>query len=511
MTRRCVTLLLVAFLAPGNIQAFRSRERHQLREIRILLDSSSSPTSPTLLRAAAQTLKGIAKEARGKLETLRVARLQDRTWMALEELGRTSQQADWILEALKGKVERNPDASEPGLQLARFERKNGWTQDALWRLERLWVHGVGTEEERTQVGKELFLTRLQLAEGRAGGHLEAARSLGERLLPRLDRRERAEVEQELSRIATIERNFEQALSYLDASSQVLVLSHAERRQYKVLQRLVAARRGGEVTEAAPSSHFTVLIGERIPFAQAEVYRQVFDLARETVGRSLDFFPEGNLLVQVLVDEDYVRILSPHSLGVRDKEGILLRRPPVQKPSELKATAIHEYAHHALASLSLPGKLPRWFQEGVAQYLESSKVPMAVYRRVLASWRAKALPEIQELEGFQPGDLRRARVLYDTSLLLVAFLIQQAGPGALGRIARGVARGTTFQKVFEEVATRPPGDFLLRWREALLDQIRARLRAEQGESEDPEDLYVGPPVENDQDFLRAPGIWIEESP
>lgn len=469
-------LALVAVPAVGAAQQVR-----QLESLIAQVDGSGASMGVADLRGALDALTELGRELRGEWTRLRAQRLGTRLYELLEARGRSQGSPALILEALRGRLEQAPEDLGLKLELCRTLEEFAHPVEAQLELEELWYHGDLDAAGRRQVGRALLDLHMRLAGGEAGHHLEAARRLGESLLEDLQGEEQARVQLRLAEIARIQRRFQAALALTEAADRQLTLDASQHRQLVLLRRFAEGRRRQEVQEASPSSYFTIQLKARVPDSVPEKLLACFERAREQVGQDLGVFPEGNLLVRVLVDEDYLELLSPRTLGVREEAGIVLRLPPRASASTLEATIFHEYAHHVLARASGGKALPRWFQEGVALWVEPGSLPLSLYRDVLSALQARTLPGAAQLREFAPGSVEQARLYYACAALRAARMVEARGTQALGAVARRVARGESFSRAVRALWGSTPEELHGLWEGGLLEQIRSRLREARGEA------------------------------
>lgn len=499
MTARPLVSLLAACLLAAPARAFRGDGAARLRQAATLLarpGAGEGELAEALAALDAAAAQSLGEADQGRVDELRVEVYQ--RLLARRRGGPPGPRLEALqaLERLQGREAASED------EWLAVLRALGRHQEAAARLEARWLDRSTPEGRRLRAGLELLALEHELAGGQPGPHLDAAAWVARELLPAMAASpevglaERAQAARLAGLVSLAQRRFEEAAERLGEADRAGALDPSDRRQLELARGFLRAAQRGEVTEASPYRHFTVQIGARVPFQEAELYRRLLDEARERIALALGFFPEGNLLVRVLLDRDYVRLLSPHTVAVTEEAGMVLRLSPGVTLEELRATVRHELTHHALAALAQPGKLPRWFHEGLAQCLEGEPMALDPYKRVLAAWRRRVLPDFAALAAFGARTRTVARLLYDASALEVRSFLDEQGEGAASRVARRVRAGVRFAEAFREETTRTPAEYFLRWRRGLLDQVRTRiLEARQG----------GRPVEPDE----QPGLWIQD--
>ncbi len=113
---------------------------------------------------------------------------------------------------------------------------------------------------------------------------------------------------------------------------------------------------------------------------------------------------------------------------------------------LEVVIHHEVAHVLAARAAGGGRLPRWFNEGVASTAERS---WSLANRSRFIWESIVAGKVSvtELEGLFDGGRRESVRAYVLSHAFVRSLLQRFGPGTVRRILDRVAAGDTFDQAF----------------------------------------------------------------
>ncbi|GIW71133.1 MAG: hypothetical protein KatS3mg102_0675 [Planctomycetota bacterium] len=140
---------------------------------------------------------------------------------------------------------------------------------------------------------------------------------------------------------------------------------------------------------------------------------------------------------------------------------------------------HELAHAALWAVG--PELPRWFEEGIAQWAAGERLEPLVRNRLAGMARGGTLPALQELERDFPPHAPEAQLAYQVALAFVDWLAERGGPERLRAVLGRAAAGAPFARAFEEVFGAPPRGYELVFREQLAAGFRwwvelARLEA-----------------------------------
>lgn len=132
---------------------------------------------------------------------------------------------------------------------------------------------------------------------------------------------------------------------------------------------------------------------------------------------------------------------------------------------LEVVLHHEVAHVLASRAAGGGRLPRWFDEGLASVAERSWGIVNRSRFLRATLRA-GQPNVTELEGLFAGDARSTERAYIIAHAIVRDIIRRHGAAVVPGILSRVAAGATFDHAFiEATGTTVGGAVRLFWRSA----------------------------------------------
>ncbi|NNC20622.1 hypothetical protein HRD49_28290 [Corallococcus exiguus] len=121
----------------------------------------------------------------------------------------------------------------------------------------------------------------------------------------------------------------------------------------------------------------------------------------------------------------------------------------------KATLVHEYVHAALDEICPTGggALPRWFNEGLAEYIEWRYLGLDGPPRHLRDvMRAQAkqgrLPKLSAMDSQAPINMPQPEVAYGTSAMAVRELVRLGGQEKLLDFIQKAGQGGPFQEVLK---------------------------------------------------------------
>jgi hypothetical protein len=126
---------------------------------------------------------------------------------------------------------------------------------------------------------------------------------------------------------------------------------------------------------------------------------------------------------------------------------------------LSGPAAHELTHYVLDAVA-PGRVPRWFQEGLAQLEELRLEGVAGYGSrcsLFVPWAALD----------RDFDRLPDEVAYGASLSAVSFLYHQGGDPALRRLIVELAAGRSFAAAVQVAWGRSPAELERQWGASLL--------------------------------------------
>lgn len=105
--------------------------------------------------------------------------------------------------------------------------------------------------------------------------------------------------------------------------------------------------------------------------------------------------------------------------------------------DLRGPLAHELTHYLL-DLVAPGRVPRWFQEGLAQLEEYRVTGKVLYDPTLA-------PRVPSVRLDREFDRLPDQVAYGASLSLVLLLYHEGGDGVLRRVVGALSEGVPFAR------------------------------------------------------------------
>ena len=201
-------------------------------------------------------------------------------------------------------------------------------------------------------------------------------------------------------------------------------------------------------------------------ALAEVLLADLVEGRAEIARKLGGVPEASMAVTLASSQGDFRDLTggriPHwGVGVAFPEtGVVVLKKLPGRGGELLKVGRHEMAH-ILLHHALPGRVPVWFDEGVAMWAAQEwrlRQSVEVFYAVLSG----GLVPLKEIDDVLSFASPRAHLAYTQSLLAVTFLIHAGGPDAVGEMVSELASGSPFDVALYRVTGLTPHQFERRW-------------------------------------------------
>jgi len=204
---------------------------------------------------------------------------------------------------------------------------------------------------------------------------------------------------------------------------------------------------------------------------ADQIRQ-FDFTRfEAIFRLIGQADPGAPIRVVLVPEDsrIARDTEPwvaaFADGTKDLIVLFPARIGTYPYDSLEVVLHHEVAHILTARAAGGGRLPRWFNEGLASTAERSW-GLGSRSRFLWVNVTSGEPNISEIEGLFTEGSREAARAYTIAHALVRDLLRRYGSSLIPRVLSGVASGATFDQAFvDATGTTVGGTTRFFWRSA----------------------------------------------
>ncbi len=216
-------------------------------------------------------------------------------------------------------------------------------------------------------------------------------------------------------------------------------------------------------------HFTLRYDDSVKRSTGFDIRRVLQEARLDVGRDFQYRPPHKIVVLLYSKETFrkVRQGAPEWLAGMFDGKIRVPMPESERDlSSVKGTVVHEYTHAVVHELSR-GRVPHWFNEGLAEYQEAkfakTSKPASSLKQALDADELVPWSQIESLFGGRSID--QVRLGYAQSHSVVAYLAQRYGfwhmPGLLKQMGQGISFEEALRREFKSSAERLEKDWK-RW-------------------------------------------------
>jgi len=224
------------------------------------------------------------------------------------------------------------------------------------------------------------------------------------------------------------------------------------------------------TQPLPQLELRIEAPDQLQVVADQISR--FDVTRfEAIFRLIGQTDPGAPIRVVLVPEDsrIARDTEPWVAAFADgtKDLIVLFPARIGKYpyDSLEIVLHHEVAHILTVRAAGGGRLPRWFNEGLASTAERSW-GLGSRSRFLWANVTSGEPSISEIEGLFAEGSREASQAYTIAHALVRDLLRRYGSSLVPRVLSGVATGATFDQAFVNITgTTVSGTTRLFWQSA----------------------------------------------
>jgi hypothetical protein len=132
-----------------------------------------------------------------------------------------------------------------------------------------------------------------------------------------------------------------------------------------------------------------------------------------------------------------------ALAISDGDHIIIDNSRMKTyPFTLEVTLKHELCHLLLHHITGDGRLPRWFNEGIAQWTSSGIAEIIVGERkdlLDQAVLSKRLIPLASLDTSFPADEHSLILSYEQSQSVIGFISAEYGPDAVVRILKSVRK------------------------------------------------------------------------
>lgn len=206
-------------------------------------------------------------------------------------------------------------------------------------------------------------------------------------------------------------------------------------------------------ETLKGNNLTVVFPSSLRSGAQEVL-DLFPLVSKELEDHLGFDVDFHSTVILVADSSEFQQMTGRSMVValavpRRKAVFIDRSRSISSPHSFHALLKHELCHLLLHDRIPGGLLPRWLDEGVAQWVSGGFAEIVLPRRgsVLdeAFLSGRTIP-LKALSRAFYGDDRSVLLAYEQSLSLVQFMVDRYGTDGLLSVLNGLVQGDSLESV-----------------------------------------------------------------
>jgi tetratricopeptide (TPR) repeat protein len=204
------------------------------------------------------------------------------------------------------------------------------------------------------------------------------------------------------------------------------------------------------------SHFIVSYEGETTESTGRMVLDSLERSRATLISQLGFEPEEPVVVILYSGRSYREMGGPNwSLGLFDGKIRIPVGGLYQIDEQIRSTLHHELVHafiHARAG----ERVPRWFHEGVAEYMEGTRASDQ------GSLLAQVMAQGNSFEHCLPSAQCDPRIFYPAAASLVDYMIQMRGVGGLRDVLSSMGEGNDINGSLRRVLGKDEGTLIREW-------------------------------------------------
>ena len=224
---------------------------------------------------------------------------------------------------------------------------------------------------------------------------------------------------------------------------------------------------------------------RIKFEGSEnrdLYKTVLDVLEEAyseVGKVLSFYPKQEIIVFLYTQKQFFDVTRAPAWtgGIFDGKIRIPAGGYENHLDRLRQVLFHEYVHAVVHQITAQGitrvgenarpRVPTWFHEGIAQYLEPGNASENTDERLRAWAKQGVFVELTLLQGsFLGFNNQLATLAYDESLSAVKFMMEEFGPYGVQKFLNALAQSMTLDEAMRDAFFISYDEFQSRWENSL---------------------------------------------
>ncbi len=208
---------------------------------------------------------------------------------------------------------------------------------------------------------------------------------------------------------------------------------------------------------------------------ADSYQDIMDDLKEELGWGLGY----KATVILIPDEEIFRKISGSRYAVglafpRRKSIAINVVPLISKSYLIKEVFEHELCHLVLHDHIKDEFLPRWLDEGVAQWASGNLGELLLYENQFKAVRLNMSGRLIPLDRLAlsfPSDTGSLFLAYQESLSFVNYIVKKFGKKKLVSVLNELGRGENIDEAFSKVLLSPVSEIEKKWMDSLSDGNR----------------------------------------
>ncbi len=186
----------------------------------------------------------------------------------------------------------------------------------------------------------------------------------------------------------------------------------------------------------------------------------------TFRTQVDFKPTVRIIKDRETFLEVTGMTQAVAVAISQKDLIIIDNSRMRThPFTLEVTLKHELCHLFLHHMVGNGSLPRWFNEGVSQWVSGGITEIIIgenkdlLKRATLSGR---YIRISELNRQFPQDSSSLRLAYQESKSIVDYIVKEHGPDGILRIIKHLKEGRTMDSAVIRALSMSTGELEKRW-------------------------------------------------
>ncbi|MDX9703381.1 MAG: peptidase MA family metallohydrolase [Candidatus Auribacterota bacterium] len=262
----------------------------------------------------------------------------------------------------------------------------------------------------------------------------------------------------LGHIAYQQQQLDQAKEYWDK----LAMFDSDPAVAQLREKLARELEAEQGLSSKELSHFDIHYDSSISDKLFRNIKAILENAYSDIGARFSFYPKNKITVLFLEHETFQASTHlPHFVrGVYDGK---IRIPILGRETSelLKEIIYHEYVHVVIEQLG-NGKVPRWFNEGLAVRFSQDTVKFEVLKGHVMNNTCISFDNLDSAL-IQSGDFHTVILAYEQSATLVEFILYKYSMNHVRDMIKKFKEGESFESILKSVFHTDLKDFEKKWK------------------------------------------------